>query len=128
MHEINLFCFGFGQVAKEFINKLIKNKIKINLLTTSRQKTGEYSYSNLKYINFNFYEKSFDPNLIKEIKKFSHILISTPPVSSKDLFLEFLKTNYNLLNKSKWITYLSSTSVYGDHKGAWVDEDSNYFK
>ena len=38
MHEINLFCFGFGQVAKEFINKLLKNKIKINLLTTSREK------------------------------------------------------------------------------------------
>ena len=124
MHEINLFCFGFGQVAKAFIINLLKNKIKINLLTTSREKTGRYSYSNLKYINFNFHEKSFDPNLIKEIKKFSHILISTPPVSSKDLFLEFLKTNYNLLNKSKWITYLSSTSVYGDHSGAWVDENS----
>ena len=25
------------------------------------------------------------------------------------------------------ITYLSSTSVYGDHKGAWVDEDSKLF-
>ena len=82
MHEINLFCFGFGQVAKNFINKSIKNKIKINLITTSRQKTGEYNYLNLNYINFNFHEKSFDQNLIKEIKKFSHILISTPPINS----------------------------------------------
>ena len=124
MNEINLFCFGFGQVAKDFINTLIKKKIKINLITTSRQKTGEDNYSNLKYINFNFNEKNFDQNLIKEINKFSHILISTPPINSKDLFLELLNSNYNLLNKSKWITYLSSTSVYGDHKGAWVDEDS----
>ena len=124
MNEINLFCFGFGQVAKDFINTLIKKKIKINLITTSRQKTGEYNYSNLKYINFNFNEKNFYQNLIKEINKFSHILISTPPINSKDLFLELLNSNYNLLNKSKWITYLSSTSVYGDHKGAWVDEDS----
>ena len=127
MNEINLFCFGFGQVAKNFINTLIKKKIKINLITTSRQKTGEYNYSNLKYINFNFNEKNFDQNLIKEINKFSHILISTPPINSKDLFLELLNSNYNLLNKSKWITYLSSTSVYGDHKGAWVDEDSKLF-
>ncbi len=127
MYEINLFCFGFGQVAKSFINKLLKNKIKINLITTSRNKTGEYNYSNLKYINFNFDEKSFDQNLLKEIKKFSHILISTPPISSKDLFLELLKLNNNLLDKSKWITYLSSTSVYGDHKGAWVDENSKLF-
>ena len=124
MHEINLFCFGFGQVAKAFINKILKNKIKINLLTTSRKKTGEYNYSNLKYINFKFDEKSFDKNLLKEVKKFSHILISTPPISSKDLFLELLNSNNNLLEKSKWITYLSSTSVYGDHEGAWVDENA----
>ena len=124
MHEINLFCFGFGQVAKAFINNLLKNKIKINLITTSREKTGEYNYLNLKYINFNFHEKIFDKNLLSEIKKYSHILISTPPINSKDLFLELLKSNYNLLNESKWITYLSSTSVYGDHNGAWVDEQS----
>jgi len=124
MHEINLFCFGFGQVAKAFITNLLKNKIKINLITTSREKTGEYNYLNLKYINFNFHEKIFDKNLLSEIKKYSHILISTPPINSKDLFLELLKSNYNLLNESKWITYLSSTSVYGDHNGAWVDEQS----
>ena len=124
MHEINLFCFGFGQVAKNFINNLIKNKIKINLITTSRQKTGEYNYLNLNYINFNFHEKIFDKNLLREIKKYNHILISTPPINSKDLFLELLKSNNNLLNESKWITYLSSTSVYGDHNGAWVDEES----
>ena len=124
MLEINLFCFGFGQVAKAFINILLKNRIKINLLTTSREKTGEYNYSNLKYINFNFHEKSFDKNLLKEIEKFSHILISTPPVNSKDLFLELLKSNNHILKNSKWITYLSATSVYGDHDGAWVDENS----
>ena len=124
MLEINLFCFGFGQVAKAFINKILKNKIKINLLTTSREKTGIYSYSNLKYTNFNFHEKSFDKNLLKEIEKFSHILISTPPINSKDLFFELVKSNNHILKKSKWITYLSSTSVYGDHDGAWVDENS----
>ena len=26
--------------------------------------------------------------------------------------------------KPKWITYLSATSVYGNHNGAWVDEKS----
>ena len=25
---------------------------------------------------------------------------------------------------AKWITYLSATSVYGDHKGEWVNEES----
>ena len=124
MQEINLFCFGFGQVAKEFLKSLLKYKIKINLHTTSRNKTGEYKYLSLKYKNFNFNKNKFDKNLLREMKKFSHVLISTPPINSKDLFLELLKSNYNILSKFKWITYLSSTSVYGDHKGKWVDENS----
>ena len=124
MQEINLLCFGFGQVAKEFLKSLLKYNIKINLNTTSRKKTGEYKYLKLKYKNFSFDETKFDKKLLIEIRKFSHILISTPPVGSKDLFLELIGSNFNLLNKSKWITYLSSTSVYGDHKGNWVDENS----
>ena len=124
MQEINLLCFGFGQVAKEFLKNLLKYNIKINLNTTSRKKTGEYKYLKLKYKNFSFDETKFDKKLLIEIRKFSHILVSTPPVGSKDLFLELIGSNFNLLNKSKWITYLSSTSVYGDHKGNWVDENS----
>ncbi len=40
------------------------------------------------------------------------------------MFIERLvKNNLNLQNL-KWLTYLSSTSVYGNHDGAWVNEDS----
>ena len=124
MSKINLFCFGFGQVAKEFIKKLLANNIKINLITTSRNKTGEYDYCNFKFKNFNFNEKNFDKNLIQELKKINYILISTPPINKKDLFLDLLNSNSEILARAKWITYLSSTSVYGDHNGEWVDENS----
>ena len=124
MHEINLFCFGFGQVAKKFIQKLLQNKIKVNLITTTRQKTSEVSYFDLKFKNFNVTEHNFDNDLPKEIKKFNHILVSTPPISQKDLFFELLNLNNQIISDAKWITYLSSTSVYGDHNGEWVDENS----
>ena len=40
------------------------------------------------------------------------------------MFIDRLvKNNLNLQNL-KWLTYLSSTSVYGNHDGAWVNEDS----
>ena len=32
--------------------------------------------------------------------------------------------DYFKSSKFKWITYLSATSVYGDHSGGWVDEKS----
>jgi nucleoside-diphosphate-sugar epimerase len=52
-----------------------------------------------------------------------HILVSIPPINGKDVviknFSEILKRK-----KTKWITYLSATSVYGNHQGKWVDETS----
>ena len=38
MKEINIFCFGFGQVAKYFIKNLSK-KYRVNLSITSREKS-----------------------------------------------------------------------------------------
>ena len=97
MYEINLFCFGFGQVAKKFIQKLLQNKIKVNLITTTRQKTSEVSYFDLKFKNFNVTEHNFDNDLPKEIKKFNHILVSTPPINQKDLFFELLNLNNQIM-------------------------------
>ena len=39
MNNLNIFCFGFGQVAKCFIRKLKLENFNINLSTTSREKT-----------------------------------------------------------------------------------------
>ena len=38
MKKINIFCFGFGQVAKNFVYNLNKT-YDVNLATTSRDKT-----------------------------------------------------------------------------------------
>ena len=41
MDKVNIFCFGFGQVAKNFINKLKSNKVNFNLSSTTREQTNE---------------------------------------------------------------------------------------
>ena len=38
MSRIKVFCFGFGQVAKYFVRKIIKEKKSIELNISSRQK------------------------------------------------------------------------------------------
>ena len=43
MKKINIFCFGFGQVAKYFIYNLSK-KYDVNLATTSREKTQKKNF------------------------------------------------------------------------------------
>jgi nucleoside-diphosphate-sugar epimerase len=123
MKQINIFCFGFGQVAKNFIKKLSIEKYDINLSVTSRSKSSNETFEGINYISYLFNSKKFDQNLVVKLKKADHILISIPPENQEDLviknFSKFLESS-----KVKWITYLSATSVYGDHKGEWVNENS----
>ena len=51
-------------------------------------------------------------------------MISIPPIDGKDIVVKYLDTNFKNLRNCRWITYLSATSVYGDHKGNWVNEES----
>ena len=46
MKKINIFCFGFGKVAKYFI-KNISKKYEINLAATSREETQKKKYLEL---------------------------------------------------------------------------------
>jgi len=58
MKEINIFCFGFGQVAKNFIRKVNSENIKINLTVTSREKSDKKSFDELDYESIQFSENS----------------------------------------------------------------------
>jgi hypothetical protein len=123
MKKINIFCFGFGQVAKNFIKKLSIEKYNINLSTTSRSESSKKTFKGINYNSYSFNSEKFDHNLVVRLKEADHILVSIPPENQEDLvvknFSKFLKNS-----KVKWITYLSATSVYGDHKGEWVNENS----
>ena len=121
---MKLFCFGFGQVAQSFVDHLLNFNVDLRLTTTSRKNTSELTFKNLKYFNYEFNENDFDKDLINPLQESDHILISVPPINGKDMFIERLVKNDLNLQNLKWLTYLSSTSVYGNHDGAWVNEDS----
>ena len=53
----------------------------------------------------------------------THLLVSAPPDSAGDPTLRWLDSeSLAALPALRWIGYLSSTGVYGDHGGAWIDE------
>lgn len=115
----NFLIFGFGYTAKFLSTKLISTNFKI--IGTTRTCVERFpSNNNLKIIDFN---SSDIPNYIEQA---THILISIPPSDSmNDLVLHkygrLIKQNASHI---KWLGYLSSTGVYGDHKGNWVNEES----
>ena len=123
MKDINIFCFGFGQVAKNFIKKLSIEQYNINLSATSRNKSSKKIFNGINYNSYLFNSENFDQNLVVKLKEADHILVSIPPENQEDLVIKnFSKFIEN--SKVKWITYLSATSIYGDHKGEWVNENS----
>ena len=123
METKNIICFGFGQVAKNFIKKLNDQRISFKLTTTSREKSKNKKFENTNYESFQFTEEGFDKNFIARFEEADHILLSIPPISGNDIVIKNLK-DYFKSSKFKWITYLSATSVYGDHSGGWVNEKS----
>ena len=122
--SISLVCFGFGLAAKYFVKELLKNKYKINLITTSRSKSSNKKFLNVNYKNFYFENNKFDKKIKKYILNASHILVSIPPRDRKDFVIENFYNQISLNKKIKWLGYLSSTSVYGNHNGNWVNEKS----
>ena len=88
MKNINIFCFGFGQVARNFIKKLNLEKFNINLSVTSREKTQSKKIDKIRYNNYQFIDDIFDQNLIKKLKQSDHFLISIPPVNESDLVIK----------------------------------------
>ena len=120
---MNVFCFGFGQVAKYFIKKLLSENQKIKLSITSRKKSYEGKFEGINFKSFKFNEKELDKECHTRINEADIILVSIPPISNEDIVI---KNFSDVLKKSKtkWITYLSATSVYGNHNGEWVYEES----
>jgi len=123
MSKVKIFCFGFGQVAKYFIKKVIKEKHKIELNISSRKKTNKSKFEVVDLNSYEFNEKKIDKNINTKIQEADYILVSIPPINDEDIVLKNFKETIKKTNL-KWITYLSATSVYGNHDGEWVNEES----
>lgn len=114
-----IFMFGFGYTANALASPLISNGFRV--IGTSRNPDKRHiDHPNMTFVDFN------GLTLEHGLSEATHLLISIPPTSAgNDLVL----THYSDLIKKhasslQWIGYLSSTSVYGDHHGDWVDETS----
>lgn len=56
------------------------------------------------------------------LAKATHILASAAPDAEGDPFLRAIPQI--AAARAEWVGYLSTTAVYGDHAGGWVDEDT----
>tara|TARA_B100000963_G_scaffold317360_1_gene297757 strand:- start:4573 stop:5442 length:870 start_codon:yes stop_codon:yes gene_type:complete len=123
MKKINFFFFGFGQSAKYLVRELVKSKVRFTFCATNTKKTKSCIFEKKKFNSYKFKDNIFDKKLLKRLQTTDYILVSIPPKGNKDPVLKKFKRNLKESNFKKLI-YLSATSVYGDHNGQWVNENS----
>lgn len=65
-----------------------------------------------------------EDRLITDFGDATHLLVSVAPAADGDPVLRRFSGAIASAKNLNWIGYLSTTSVYGDRGGGWVDEDS----
>jgi nucleoside-diphosphate-sugar epimerase len=113
----HLLCFGFGFSAQAFAARLDKRVWKISATSRDAEGIAEIDTPG-------FHGLPFDDTL-QIASDVTHLLISAPPGEHGDPILRLFQAQLQRLSKQlKWVGYLSTTGVYGDRGGDWVDEES----
>ena len=116
----SLFCFGLGFTAQALAKRMRSSKW--NISGTCRAKDRESSLKELSVYSFDGTHATEE--IRNALTKATHLLISIPPEPSGDVVLKIFSSQIVECKNLQWIGYISSTGVYGDTQGEWVDESS----
>lgn len=118
---MRLFIFGIGYSSKAFIEEVRKDFDWIGGTTRSEEKAASLQADGVTPYLFD--GETASDALRAALSQATHILVSIAPTEQGDPVLNSLKSD--LANaQPDWIGYLSTVGVYGNHDGAWVDEDT----
>ncbi|WP_223427844.1 SDR family oxidoreductase [Tateyamaria pelophila] len=114
-----LLSFGHGYSAQALAKRLVPQGWRIIGTTRSAEKAQKLAKQGLAPLIFP------GDDVTEALTQASHLLISAGPTAEGDPVLNEVG---DLIRKHasryEWVGYLSTTGVYGDHQGGWVDEDT----
>ncbi len=117
---MKIFIFGLGYVAQHFA---VQAKTLGWTISGTHRQTGEYSEPNV----FEFSEtRLLDSEGLAALEQADAVLISIPPSGEMidpvhRYYSRILASSHNL----KWLGYLSTVGVYGEHHCNWVTEETD---
>ncbi|CUH45328.1 SDR family oxidoreductase [Ruegeria atlantica] len=110
-----LFSFGHGYSAQALSRQLQPHGWRI--LGTTRDPAQS------QVVKASGAEPVIWPGQVPQLDGVTHLLISAAPNADGDPVLATLADEIaERAAQFKWVGYLSTTAVYGDHQGNWVDE------
>ena len=118
-----LFCFGLGYSARVLARRLAQEGFAV--AGTCREEASAAALRREGYAISLFSREHPLENPVEALRGTTHLLSSVPPDPEGDPVLDCHGGDIAALGDGlKWVGYLSTTGVYGDRKGGWVDEDS----
>lgn len=122
-----LFCFGLGYSASHVIAQFGSQFDRIAGTVTTREKAAAIAAAGIgghKVEAFVFDGSAATPEAAAALMDASAVLVSVPPRETGDPVLKHFADVVAAAPQLASIVYLSTVGVYGDHAGAWVDEDT----
>ncbi|MCF3594574.1 SDR family oxidoreductase [Rhodobacteraceae bacterium LMO-12] len=117
LSERHLFCIGLGYSAQAVADMALDAGMKVSGTVRNPERVAEFEARGICAIALNGAPLPTDT-----LNGVTDLLISTPPAWDGCPGHALLAPALNKAPNLRWIGYLSSTAVYGDCGGDWIDE------
>lgn len=117
MMVANLLCFGLGYTARVLARRLAAEGWMVSGTCRSTDKASGAGFP------VNVFDRD-RPLPGEALDGVTHLLVSIPPDAAGDPVLAVHGENIAGIKDLRWLGYLSTTGVYGDRGGGWVDESA----
>jgi nucleoside-diphosphate-sugar epimerase len=116
----HLFCFGLGYTAQALAGRLAAEGWTVAGTCRSGDQAAALAAQGYACHRFDR-DHPLAPEVLADA---THILVSIPPDEDGDPVLDRHRDDIAAMPSLAWVGYLSTTGVYGDRDGGWVDETS----
>jgi nucleoside-diphosphate-sugar epimerase len=114
-----LLSFGHGYSARALSRLLIPQGWRVIGTTRSRDKADALRAEGVDPVIWP------GTDMAPHIRSATHLLISAAPGEEGDpVIADWRDEIAKVADRLDWVGYLSTTGVYGDHQGGWVDEET----
>ncbi len=117
----HLFCFGLGYTATALGRRLLQEGWKVSGTCQTEDRRQELAGLGFEAVVFDGGNHSDE--VVALLNSATHILQSIAPTKDGDVVFDIF--GQDILARAaqiEWLGYLSTTAVYGDRQGGWVDE------
>ncbi|NEJ69153.1 NAD(P)-dependent oxidoreductase [Rhizobium phaseoli] len=119
---MHVMVFGCGYSGTAIAKAFADNGVRISGTTRSADKMEALRQNGVDA--FLFDGETLDDALRRALADVTHLVQSIAPGAGDPLLRLLGEGRVSLPPRLEWIGYLSTVGVYGDHKGAWINEET----